>query len=233
MSGQKYIRGALIEFTDAFVIPLPNVILFQYNPESMTHAWTQPEAAAATPGDKKQNPLAVQGDPGQSFTFTISMHAGDVIADGNPVTAALAEVSGIATRLAALEMLQYPVGKAGGALVGAVSSLLGGGGSSPPAPIPQLQLPTVLFVWGPGRIVPVRVTSLSTTELLYDGLLTPTYATAQITLRVLTPKELEWVNGPLKEIARGAYTYTQSLREVLAVANLVNATDSIIGMLPL
>ena len=26
-------------------VPLPNVIVFQYNPESLTHTWTQPEPA--------------------------------------------------------------------------------------------------------------------------------------------------------------------------------------------
>jgi len=36
--------------------------------------------------------------------------------------------------------------------------------------------PTVLFVWGPGRILPVRVTGLSITEKLYDEFLNPTHA---------------------------------------------------------
>ena len=96
-----------------------------------------------------------------------------------------------------------------------------------------MQVPTVLFVWGPGRIVPVRVTSLTITEKFYDALLNPTYAEATLGLRVLTPEELLYVNGPLKEIAKGAYTYSQGLRQVLALANLANAAESIIGMLPI
>ena len=36
----KYLRGALIEFSETFPLPIPNVIIFQYNPETMTHAWT-------------------------------------------------------------------------------------------------------------------------------------------------------------------------------------------------
>lgn len=96
-----------------------------------------------------------------------------------------------------------------------------------------MQVPTVLFVWGPGRILPVRVTGLTITEKLYDPLLlNPTHAEAQISLKVLTPDELNSVTGPLASIARGAYDYSQGLREVLAIANLANAVESAIGMLP-
>ncbi len=105
----KFIRGALIEFMPTFLIPLPNVIIFQFNPETMTHRWTQPEAAAgaSAPGG---NPLAVKGVPGEGFSFTLVMDTLDMIADGSPVAQGLAETTGIYTRLAALEMLQYPTG---------------------------------------------------------------------------------------------------------------------------
>jgi hypothetical protein len=230
----KFMRGALIEFMPAFGIPLPNVIVFQFNPETMTHAWTQPEAVGQ-PGAAGSNPLAVRGNPGESFTLSIAMDAAEPIADDSPVSGALASVSGVYTWLAALEMLQYPVpSDDAAALVGSVSASLGGGASAEvERPVPQNQVPTILFVWGPGRILPVRVTSLSITERLYDAFLNPTHAEASITLRVLTPAELVYVTGPLADIARGAYDYSQALREVLALANLGNAAESIIGMLPI
>jgi len=161
----------------------------------------------------------------------------DMIADGSPIAEGIATVSGVYTRLAALEMLQYPVPAADSGLVGAVSagaSAVGGaaGGAAPDRSVPAMQVPTVLFVWGPGRIVPVRVTSLSITEKLYDGLLNPIHAEASISLRVLTPDELAYVTGPLGDLAKIAYTYSQDLRQVLAIANLANAAESAIGMLP-
>jgi hypothetical protein len=232
----NFMRGALIQFMPTFLIPLPNVIIFQFNPETMTHTWSQPEAAPSSGSGPRSNPLAVRGMPGESFSFTIAMDAGDMIADGSPVAEGIALVSGIYSRLAALEMLLYPTGAFGGGLLGSVSLSAGGlsvgGSASVQRTIPQSQVPTVLFVWGPGRIVPVRVTTLTITEKLYDGLLNPTHAEAQLGLRVMTPEELEFVSGPLKEIAKGAYTYSQGLRQVLAVANLANAVESIIGMLP-
>jgi len=77
------------------------------------------------------------------------------------------------------------------------------------------------------------VTALSITEKLYDGtLLNPTHVEAQITLKVLTKEELDYVDGPLGDLAKIASTYSQGLREALAIANLANAVSSIIGMLP-
>lgn len=233
-----YLRGALIDFTESFPLPIPNVIIFQYNPETMTHGWTPATTNPSTPG-AAANPLAITGDPQETFSFTLAMDATDMIADGDAVETALATASGVYTRLAALEMLLFPTAPPGGGLIGTVSSAIGGlvGGGGAPAPtaqVPAAQLPTVLFVWGPGRIVPVRVTALSITEKLYDAtLLNPTHAEAQITLRVLTAQELAFVDGPLATVANMAATYSKGLREALALANLANAAESIIGMLPL
>lgn len=44
----KFIKGALVEFMETFLLPLPNVIIFQFNPETMTHTWTQPQAAGGS-----------------------------------------------------------------------------------------------------------------------------------------------------------------------------------------
>jgi hypothetical protein len=233
------LKGALVEFMPTFLpIPLPNVIVFQYNPEKMTHTWTQPEAAR-TGGPETSNPLAVQGMPGETFSFTIAIDAYDEIADGSAPAATLAAASGIYSRLAALEMLLYPAsaGQPGltGAVSAAVSSALSGAGSGPARQVPQSVMPVTLFIWGPGRIVPVRVTGLTITETLYDPALNPTHAQAQLTLRVLTPAELVAASADddvLGNLATVAYTYTLTLRQTLAAANLANAAESVIGMIP-
>jgi len=136
-------------------------------------------------------------------------------------------------------MLQYPSGAFSGGLLGKVSSAISsavssvtGSGSAPSTTVPRNDVPVVLFVWGPQRIVPVRVTSLNITEKLYDTLLNPTHAEAQIGLRVLTPDEVNSVQGQMKSIAQAAYVYSQGLRQVQATANLGDSAASIIGMLP-
>lgn len=235
MSTGQYFRGALVEFTETFPIPVPNLILFQYNPETMTHTWTPAKSGGSnTPGQSPSNPLAISGPPEEQFSFNLVMDSNDTIAENAPVTTQLAQLSGVYPRIAALEMLLFPTAPPGGGLIGSISSALGITSGPPPSTaVPAAQLPTVLFVWGPGRIAPVRVTTLTITEKLYDGtLLNPIHAEAQITLKVLTPQELQYVSGPLGTLANAASTYTTGLREALAIANLANSVESIVGMLP-
>lgn len=201
-------KGALVEFMSAFTMSVPNVIIFQYNPETLRHTLSQATAAQAAGSKTGSSPLAVAGPPSESFSFSLSMDVTDEIAS---------QQVGIYPRLAALETLLHPV--AGAPAVGSQSA-------ATPA-----QLPTVLFVWGTGRILPVRLDSLTITEKLYDEELNPTHAEAQLELRVLTPSELESLSGPLAGLAKAAYTYSQRLREGLAVANLGNAARAVIGML--
>lgn len=234
MAGAK---GALISFTPTFIGVTPNVIVFQINPETITHAWSEPSAAQAEGGSKTNfDPLAVTGVPGETFSFTLVMDSNNEIADvaTNPVAAGLATVSGAYVHLAALEMLQYPMASAS-TLLGQVSATLNtaavGASSTPAILVPASQVPVVLFVWGSQRVVPVRITQLNITERLYDELLNPVHAEAQISLRVLTPDELAAVQGPMRDVANVAYIYTQGVRQAQATANLADAA-SILGILP-
>jgi hypothetical protein len=235
----QFIKGALISFMPTFLGALPNVIVFQMNPEAITHTWTG--GGDATSDSKAgHDPLAVKSLPSETFAFTIALDANDMIADAdvNPIAAGLATLSGVYARLAALEMLQYPTPAPGPPLVGAGAAAAAAaatgssGDSGQNETVPRLQVPVVLFAWGPERIVPVRVTALSITEKLYDAALNPIHAEAQMTLRVLTLDDLVNVQGIMKDIATGAYNYTQGLRQVQAMANLGDAAASVLGMLP-
>ncbi len=249
----SFIRGALVSYMPTFGTPVPNVIVFQFNPETISHEWSQAttesgyDAGSASSSQRfGGDPQAASGMPPESFSFTLSLNA-DSDLPGAPPDPNAAE-SGIYTRLAALEMLLFPIGSGGpGGLLGSVSAsastsssgaslgspVAAGGSSSASATIPASQVPTVLFVWGPSRVVPVRVTSLSITEKLYDVNLNPTYAEAEIRLSVLTPQDLgDLRNDPLADLARTAYVYTQGERQTLAIKNYANGAQSIIGMIP-
>jgi hypothetical protein len=211
-------KGALVELMSAFGASVPNVIIFQYNPETLRHTWTQTTAPANPAGQSSANPYAVPGEPTEAFSFSLSMEATDQLAD--PIAAAATAGTGIYTRLAALEMLLFPA---------KTDAPPAGQGES--RPTPAAQLAPVLFVWGTGRIVPVRVTSLTINEKLYDEDLNPTHAEAQIELRVLTQTELQWITGMSGTIASMAAAYSQGLRETRATANLGDAARVVTGML--
>jgi hypothetical protein len=240
-------KGALISFMPTFIGAVPNVIVFQFNPETIAHAWTAATHTAPPAGGSAKashDPLAADTVPGESFTFKLILDSNEDLADvaSNPVAASLASVSGVYPRLAALEMLQYPSGAFSGAnLLGTVSASISsaglslsasGGASASSTPVPNSQVPMVLFVWGPQRIVPVKVSQLSTNETLYDSNLNPTHAEVSITLTVLTPDELKAVPGVLGKLGNVAYVYSQGLRQAQALANLGDAAASIVGMLP-
>lgn len=234
----KYLRGAFVQFNDSFPVPSPNVIVFQFNPETMTHSWQPAKSAPGSPGHPS-NPLAVTGSPQESFSFTLAMDANDMIELGG-ASEQLAQQSGVYSRLAALEMLLHPTPSVSTGLVGTISvgasgvKLAGDVQAAPTRPVPAAVLPMVLFVWGPNRIVAVRVSQLTITEKLYDaGLLNPTHAEAQVQLQVLTLEELQFVGGPLGAIGSTAQAYSDKLRQDFAGKNRDNATQSVIGMLPL
>jgi hypothetical protein len=226
------LKGALVSFMPTFAIPIPNVTIFQFNPETITHSWSQVDNAPTS--QQTNNPQAVPGMPGEEFSMTISLDSNEDIADEVPISAQLAEVSGVYTRLASLEMMLYPAQEGAiGKLLGQASAALGLGGSSAVTwSVPESAVPIVLFVWGLFRIVPVRLTGLSTVEKLYDSLLNPIHAEVQLKIRVLTPAELNALGeGVLAKLANVAYDYTLGVREAGALANLGNAGASLAKLL--
>ena len=127
-------------------------------------------------------------------------------------------------------MLLYPTGPGQSGLTGAVTaavvSAIRGAAAGPKRTIPQSVLPVTLFIWGPGRIVPVRVTDLTITEQLYDASLNPIHAEAQLSLPGPHPgrtrRRSADLGRPRPTSRTVAYQYTLSLRQVpLAIANLV------------
>ena len=158
----------------------------------------------------------------------------------------MAVATGVADRLAAIEMLMYPPGDSLlGGLLGSVSgsvsfsaSGVSIGADAQSAQLQRKDAPIVLFFWGPGRIVPVRITSLSIEEQQYSPLLYPTRAKASIGIKVLDLDDLvgaggDAATGAAAELARACYKFTRAQKELLATANLANGVESIIRMLPI
>ncbi|MBK9124071.1 MAG: hypothetical protein IPM16_13280 [Chloroflexi bacterium] len=259
------LKGALIRFDAPLLIPIPNIIIFQYNPESLSRTLTVYDPSSASSGGSSGSSETTGGseassasgraqptDPQESFTLRLILDASDALE--SPATHPVAFVSGVADRIAALEMLLYPIteglqllgsigGSLGGAASGAAASLTGGASPSG-SEIPPRTVPVTLFVWGPGRIVPVRVTSFSVEEQSFSPMLYPVRAAVSLGLTILHPSVFQRTTGtgdattnvPLKpeeELAVAAYKFTMVQKQVLATANLLNSVESIINMLPI
>jgi len=244
-----FLKGALIQLMPTFLIPLPNLIIFQFNPETMRHSFSQPlpRAQGAASQSAQTDPQAVSSAPTESYNFTLHLDANEMIASGSETQKDLAIGTGVSARLAALEMLQYPLPPKGTSLAaqltGTVSAAANAGGAGlsltagaagadkTPTAVPASQVAAALFIWGPERIVPVRLTQLAVTETLYDEILNPVHAQADVTLEVLTPPEIKGITPKaVKFIANAAYWYTQGERQLLAVAD---TAESVIGLIPI
>jgi len=231
-------KGALVEYLPTSPVT-PVVTVFQYNPESMVHTWTQGQPSGK-PGVESNNPLAVPGLPGESFQFTIFLDADDDMVSGVKARAQAAQKSGVGARLAALEMLLYPVAGpqasgGGSASPGGLIGTASAASASPTWNLPNSTVPIVLFFWNSNRIVPVRVTTLTITETLFDTDLNPTHAQAQLSLRVLTPTELAAANpapGTPADLAKAAYNQTFKTRSKWAASNTASPPVSITQKLP-
>jgi hypothetical protein len=253
------LKGALIYFGTPMLIPVPNIILFQYNPETLSRSFTPWKPMERTPefaGEgaarhlvreraeltaEQRFALSQPFDPVESFSVTLELDATDALEqpEKHPVAVGV----GVADRLAAIEMLLYPPGDSLlGSVLPSVSVSISSSGisvnASVGAQLSRKDAPIVLFFWGPGRIVPVRITSLSIEEQQFSPLLYPTRAKATIGIRVLDLDDLVSVSGDpatgaAVAIAKACYQFTRGQKEALATANLANAVESIIGMLPI
>jgi hypothetical protein len=205
------LKGAFINLGAGLLGGLPNIVIFQFNPErvSRTPRLAQPTRPAVGTGqvDATQQVSA----PSESFSFTLKLDASDQLAESNPIAAA----SGILPALSALELLMVPQS----AMTIDLASLAGD--KSAQYVSPPTRLPTVLFFWGPFRIWPVTVNSLGVNETEYNTLLCPIRAEVSVSLEVLTTNQIDR-NSTL---ARGAYQYSLGVKQVMAALNLANAAQ--------
>jgi hypothetical protein len=205
------IKGILASLDDPLLGIVPTIVPFQYNPTELTRVFrTEGAGSGESDAGATGSALSAARPAPEDYTVKLELDATDGLEKGGPRTTAL----GISPRLAAIEMLMQPVGSSLlGELAGALTGgLLGGGGAT----IPAGRLPLVFFIWGPARITPVRLKSLTVTETAFDELLNPIHASADLGLTVLRTTDL----AKDDTIARAAATYYQGAREVKAVLSL-------------
>jgi hypothetical protein len=203
----KVLKGAIVGI-DIFN-PLASVVVFQYNPEQLTRS-LDPQYSDS--GGARGEALRLGGPPRESISATINIDVIDQLQEGSETAGAL----GLYPQLSALEMLVYPKS----ALVIANTVLLATGTIEvvPPAG------PLTLFIYGWQRVVPVKMTSLSISEVAHDPQLNPIRASADISMQVLTYNDL-----PLEHPGYWTFMAHQVVKETMAVIGSVSNIGAVLG----
>jgi hypothetical protein len=235
------LKGAIVQFVEMPIVPIPNIIIFQYNPDTLQRTLTPyapPEPSSRAPGETPPSTAPADAasqpfDPAETFNLSLVLDASDALE--TPESHPVAFVTGVADRIAALEMLLYPTGDSLlGNLVGSINVSVSGGAISASLrrSAARPEVPVTLFIWGPGRIVPVRLTSFNVEEQQWNQLLYPTRAKVTVGLKVITKDALERPGNSSagKAIAKFCYDFTRGQKELLALANIANTVEAVAGV---
>jgi hypothetical protein len=84
------------------------------------------------------------------------------------------------------------------------------------------EAPLTVLVWGPPRVVPVRVTSFSITEEMFDPALNPIHAKVSLEVRVLNYRDLGLLSP-----GGGLFMAHQVMKEVMASVNTISGAVSL------
>ncbi len=186
---------------------VPNVIVFQYNPEQLSRTLAERAAAPqpSTVGTAREDVLRALGPPVQTMNLTVELDAADQLAEPDQNRAVVEH--GLHPALASLERLLHPSLEQ--ALLSRVSAQIGR------VQICVADVPLILFIWGRSRVLPVRLTNLSVTEEAFDQQLNPIRARVELGMRVLTYMELKDTS-----LGYAAYLAYEQLKETLARQSL-------------
>jgi hypothetical protein len=195
--------------------PLSRLVIFQYNPDQVTRT-VRPRAAPAEQSGEASDAHRIWGAPTETVAMSVEIDATDQLETGDPV----ASVSGIAPQLAALEMLLYPSSVQ---VIANTALLLAG-----TIEILPMESPLTVLAWGPTRVVPIRLESLSITEQAFDPALNPTRASVDLSAQVLTYSDL-----PVSDPGYALFLVHQVLKEAMAtvagVSGAVSAVTELVG----
>lgn len=223
----KLLNGAFVQLIEDIVGFLPNVVTFQYNPETITRSLTPWNPIAVDQADRgSQAPTVQPFDVPESFSgFQLQFDATDGMAAGHPVY----EEFGVEPQLAALRKLTQATRGLLGDLTASFKDLTGLGGV-------EAQRPTVapvLLVLGRRVILPVRITAFSVEETMMSPMLYPIMAEVSLDMEVMTPDMFRCQRSKSATIAVGAYELTRLQEDAAAVLNLANLPSAVSSLVPL
>ena len=199
----RLLKGAIVAFRPP--LPLPDVIPFQINPESLQRT----VEANLAEGEGAADGFRLAGAPKEVIKVDAVLDASDDLEKGEGE-------NGLHPRLAQLETLLYPpaatvIANAALLQLGTIEILPASG-------------PFTVFIWGRSRILPVRIKSLSIAEEAYDPRLNPIRATVSMELQVLSYSDLASTHPGYT-----MFLSHQLVKEAMAMIGRVNSLGAVLG----
>lgn len=162
-AGKQNIKGALHALKPNSKDLGELFFVFQYNPEMLTRTIV----FLNQDGTLIDNSNRDKTVPTHFINLTLYLDAADQGKDAEKNK--ISDESGLHPSLAVLESMMYPQAEEG----------------------KQVEQPVLLFVWGPKRILPVRIASLKVSEEAFDANLNPIKAKIDLCMRALDRSELK------------------------------------------
>jgi hypothetical protein len=204
----QVLKGAIVGLDPAN--PLASIIVFQYNPDTMTRT-LKAQSTTSDTADKGEA-LRLKGPPRETIKVDVEIDAADQLETAD----AIATTVGLHPTLASLEMLLYP--KSATAIANEALAAVG------VIEIIPVEAPLTLFVWGAMRILPVRLDEFSITEEAFDTILNPIRAKVSLSLQVLNYQDLG-----LASVGGSLFMVHQIAKEVMATIGGVRAITGVIA----
>jgi hypothetical protein len=203
----RTLRGAIVSFK--LPDPIPNVIVFQYNPASLSRTL---EARTSGGGEGAgEEAFRIAGAPNETIKLDIELDDTDGMAGSDE-----ARPGGVVAQLAALEMLIAP--STAVVIANTVLAQVGTIEIIPP------QAPFTVLVLGRHRILPVRISEFGVSEDEFAPDLTPIRAKVSLGFKVLTYSDL-----PFTHVGHHLSLARQLSSEVLARIANVGSLDAVLG----
>ncbi|HEY8019464.1 MAG TPA: hypothetical protein VIH93_00090 [Thermoanaerobaculia bacterium] len=197
----KVLKGAVVAISRTNA-QQKTVVAFQYNPVTLTRNLSPVLVTEGAGGSS----VRFNATAKQTIDVTITLDATD---DGGP------QGNGILPQLAMLELLINP---SSAALNQYWTSTQGASIEV----LPPLA-PRTLFVWGPNRVLPVKLTTINVTEKEFNTNLNPIFAEVKLGMEVY----------PYNEAGQPEYSYLlTNLQKLETMSALVPTTGVTIGVDP-
>ncbi|NQZ12321.1 MAG: hypothetical protein HRT35_34645 [Algicola sp.] len=197
LRGPNILKGAFVSVDSQGVT---KTLSFQFNPANLKRS-LKPQMVGGEQGDRSMA-VRFKGAPVQTIDADIEFDASSGLDNSMPNSIE----NGVYSQLAALEIMLAP----SCAVVNKINSQLNAGVME----VAPMLAPTIYFVWGKNRVLPVKISQYTITEEQFDADLNPIQVSVSASMTVLSYSDLDSSNHAYQQYM----VYQQTMESIAAKA---------------